>query len=87
MNRHDLILAVGVSLILVGIMLRSAHQNQRRDDALHAQTALLARLDGKEDTLNTTADPAKPASRRFPWVYSGIVLLGALLTIAAFVWE
>jgi hypothetical protein len=84
MSANDLLLAVGVSLCLIGVMLRGLHQGQRRADALRAQTARLARLDGKEDTLNAPAAPRPLLVRHLPWVYRGLVLVGLVLTLWAY---
>lgn len=84
MSANDLLLAVGVSLCIVGVMMRGFHQGQRRADALRAQTARLARLDGKEDTLNAPASPPNFFVRHLPWIYRGTVLAGLILTLYAY---
>jgi hypothetical protein len=81
MPTNDLLLAVGVSLCLAGVVLRGFHQGRRRGDALRAQTARLARLDGKEDTLNTPARPPTFLVRHLPFLYRSLVLLGLGLTL------
>ena len=81
MSTNDLILAIGVTCCLFGVMLRGQHQAQRRSDALRAQTARLARLDGREDTLNAMARPPHPLVRHLPLTYRSLVLLGFALTV------
>ncbi len=84
MSANDLLLALGVTLCLTGVMLRGQHQAQRRTDALRAQTARLARLDGKEDTLNPPPRPPHPLVRRLPLIYRTLGLLGVGLTLLAY---
>lgn len=84
MTLNDLLLAVGVSLCFIGAMLRGMHQAQRRTDALRAQTARIARMDGKEDTLNAPAAPPGFLVRHLPWIYRVAVLIGLLLTVYAY---
>ena len=81
MSTNDLILAIGVTCCLFGVMLRGQYQAQRRSDALRAQTARLARLDGKEDTLNTVVRPPHLLVRHLPLIYRSLVVLGFGLTV------
>lgn len=84
MPAHDLLLAVGVSLGLLGVVLRGFHQGNLRAEALRRQTARLSRLAGQEDTLNASASAPHPLARRLPLIYRATVLLGLALTVCAY---
>jgi hypothetical protein len=84
MSASDLLLATGVSLAIMGVMLRGFHQSQKRSEALRSQTARLARLDGREDTLNPPASAPHFLARHLPLIYRGLVLVGAIIALAGF---
>jgi len=84
MSASDLLLAIGVSVALAGVILRGFHQSQKRTTALRAQTARLARLDGKEDTLNPPASAPRFLARHLPLIYRSLVLIGVIITLAGF---
>ena len=84
MTTNDLLLAIGVSLCLLGVMLRGFHQANLRAAALRRQTARHARLSGNEDTLNAKAPTPHPLVRHLPLIYSSTLLIGLALTIYAY---
>lgn len=83
MTTTSLLLALGASLVLLGVLLRGAHQSLRRVEAARAQTARLDRLSGRGDPPEP-APPPHPLRHRLPLLYRGAVLLGLLLLALAF---
>lgn len=79
----SLLVALGASLVLLGVLLRGAHQSLRRVEAARAQAARLDRLAGHA-TPTEPAVPPHPLRARLPLLYRSAVLLGLLLLVLAF---
>lgn len=80
---RDILLAVGVSLCLLGVVLRGFHQSNLRAAALRAQAARFSRAAGKAEP-NGPTEPPSPLVRRLPLIYRLSVALGALLAVLAY---
>ncbi|MBI2515666.1 MAG: hypothetical protein HYV95_02010 [Opitutae bacterium] len=80
---REILLAVGVSFCLLGVVLRGFHQSNLRTAALRAQTARFSRAAGKAEPTG----PHEPPSllvRRLPLIYRLAVGLGALLALLGY---
>ena len=80
---RDLLVAIGVTMCLLGLVLRSIHQGTRRAEATRAQMTRLSRLAGKPDSAPVPAAPSAFV-RRLPLIYRSLFLAGAILALTAF---
>lgn len=83
MTAPSLLVALGASLVLLGVLLRGAHQSLRRIESARAQAARLDRLAGHAAPTEP-APPPHPLRHRLPLLYRSAVLLGLLLLALGF---
>ncbi len=80
MSLPDLLVIIGITLCLLALILRNAHQEILRAAALRRQTARHARIAGNEDTLHAHVTTPHPLVLHLPLIYRSTLLIGAVLT-------
>ena len=80
---RDVLVAVGVTLAMAGLVLRGVHQANRRAETTRAQMTRLSRVAGKAEAAPAPPEPSAFV-RRLPLIYRSLFALGACLAIAAF---
>ena len=80
---RDVLVAVGVTMAMLGLVLRGVHQANRRAEANRAQMTRLSRAAGKAESAPAPAEPSAFV-RRLPQIYRSLFLAGAAMAIAAF---
>lgn len=85
MSGSDLLLAVGVSLCLLGVVLRGFHQGNLRAAAARNQMARLDRVAGISAEPAAAPPPAGWFVRHLPLCYRAAVVAGLVLLVVALV--
>lgn len=80
---YETLLAVGVSLCLLGIVLRGFHQSNLRAAAARSQKARMSRVAGLAAEPDDAPLPPGWFVRHLPWCYRASVVLGVALMIVA----
>jgi hypothetical protein len=80
---YETLLAIGVSLCLLGIVLRGFHQGNLRAAAARRQKARMNRVAGIAAEPDDAPLPSNWIVRHLPWCYRGAVVLGVALMVVA----
>lgn len=80
----DALLAVGVTLIVLGVVLRGFHQSNLRAESQRTLTERFSRVAGKPETPDDKSSPPHFFVRHLVPIYSAIFLVGLALTLAGF---
>ena len=75
---RDTLLAVGVTLVFLGIVLRGFARASRRAQALRKQE----RLEARESSLPGPEDAPSWLERNFGWVANGVLAAGVAISLA-----
>lgn len=80
----DALLAIGVTLCMLGIVLRGFHQSNLRAAAAQRQKARLNRVAGLAPEPDDAPPPANWFIRHLPWCYRAAGIAGVVVMIVAF---
>jgi hypothetical protein len=80
----DVLLAVGVTLVVLGVVLRGFHQSNQRAASQRALTERFSRVAGKPESPDDKSGPPPFFVRHLVIVYSAVFLAGLALTLVGF---
>lgn len=80
----DALVAVGVTLVVLGVVLRGFHQSNRRAQSQRALTERFSRVAGKPEAADENANPPSFLVRHLVAIYSAVFLVGLALTLLGF---
>lgn len=80
----DALLAVGVTLIVLGVVLRGFHQSNQRAASQRILTERFSRVAGKPEAPSDNASQPPFFVRHLVVIYSAVFLAGLALTLVGF---
>ncbi len=78
----DALLAVGVTLVVLGVVLRGFHQSNQRTQSQRTLTERFSRVAGQPETPGIAAASPPRLVRHLPLLYRSMFLLGVAMTLA-----
>ena len=84
MPSSDALLAVGVTLVVLGVVLRGFHQSNLRAQSQRTLTARFSRVAGRPETSPDKSAQLPFLVRHLVPIYSAIFLVGLALTLLGF---